>query len=51
MSYKSLQECISDLQNNGDVRIISEQVDPNLDIASIHLDEFKNGKKTLLFEK
>ena len=50
MSYKSLQECISDLQNNGDVRIISEQVDPNLDIASIHLDEFKNGKKTLLFE-
>ena len=50
MSYKSLQECISDLQNNGDVRIVSEQVDPNLDIASIHLDEFKNGKKTLLFE-
>ena len=50
MSYKSLQECISDLQNNGDVRTISEQVDPNLDIASIHLDEFKNGKKTLLFE-
>ena len=50
MSYKSLQQCISDLQNNGDVRIISEQVDPNLDIASIHLDEFKNGKKTLLFE-
>ena len=50
MSYKSLQQCISDLQNNGDVRTISEQVDPNLDIASIHLDEFKNGKKTLLFE-
>ena len=50
MSYKSLQQCVSDLQKNGEVRVISEEVNPNLDIASIHLDEFKDGKKTLLFE-
>ena len=50
MSYKSLQQCVSDLQKNGEVRIISEEVNPNLDMASIHLYEFKEGKKTLLFE-
>ncbi len=50
MSYKSLQQCVSDLQKNGEVRIISEEVNPNLDMASIHLNEFKEGKKTLLFE-
>ena len=33
MSYKSLQQCVSDLQKNGEVRIISEGVNPNLDMA------------------
>ena len=50
MSYKSLQQCISDLYKNGEVRVISEEVNPELDMASIHLNEFKEGKKTLLFE-
>ena len=50
MAYKSLQQCIADLYKNGEVRIISEEVDPELDMASIHLSEFKEGKKTLLFE-
>lgn len=50
MSYKNLQDCISDLQKNREVKVISEEVDPNLDMASIHLDEFKGDKKTLLFE-
>ena len=49
MSYKSLHQCISDLFKNGEVRIISEEVNPDLDIF-IHLNEFKEGKKTLLFE-
>jgi 4-hydroxy-3-polyprenylbenzoate decarboxylase len=50
MAYKNLQQCISDLQKKGELRIISEEVSPDLDMASIHLDEFKEGKKTLLFE-
>ena len=50
MAYKSLHQCISDLFKNGEVRIISEEVNPDLDMASIHLNEFKEGKKTLLFE-
>ena len=50
MAYKNLQQCISDLQKNGEVRIVSEEVSPDLDMASIHLNEFKEGKKTLLFE-
>ena len=48
--YKSLHQCISDLSKNGEVRIISEEVNPELDMASIHLNEFNEGKKTLLFE-
>lgn len=50
MAYKNLQQCISELNKKGDLRIISEEVNPNLDIASIHLDEFKEGKKAILFE-
>ena len=50
MAYKSLHQCISDLFNNGEVRIISEEVNPDLEMGFIHLNEFKEGKKTLLFE-
>ena len=50
MGYKNLKECISDLQRNGLLKTISEEVDPDLDIASIHLDEFQNEKKVLLFQ-
>ena len=50
MTYNSLKKCISDLENNLDLRIISEEVSPNLDMASIHLDEFQNNNKALLYK-
>ncbi len=50
MAYKKLQHCISDLQKNGEVRIISEEVNPVLEIASIHLDEFSKNGKAILYE-
>ncbi|MBT6809341.1 MAG: UbiD family decarboxylase [Flavobacteriales bacterium] len=50
MSYKTLQQCISDLDKKGELKIISEEVNPELDIASIHLDEFAKGGKAILFE-
>jgi 4-hydroxy-3-polyprenylbenzoate decarboxylase len=50
MSYKSLEQCISDLERNGKVRRISDEVNPNLDMATIHLDEFIKNGKVLFFE-
>ena len=50
MAYKTLQQCISDLDKKGELKIISEEVNPELDIASIHLDEFAKGGKAMLFE-
>ena len=50
MAYKSLQECVSDLDNKGELKIISDEVNPDLEMASIHLDEFTKNGKAILFE-
>jgi len=50
MSYKSLIKCICDLEKNNEVRRVTEEIDPNLDMATIHLEEFSSGKKVVLFE-
>ena len=51
MSYKSLEKCISDLDFKGELFRIRKEVDPNLEMASIHLDEFAKDGKAILFEK
>ena len=52
MAYKSLQQCISDLEKKGElIRITKEQVNPDLEMPSIHLDEFAKAGKAILFEK
>ena len=50
MSYKSLQQCIFDLERKDEIRIISDEVNPDLDMATIHLDEFAKNGKALFFE-
>ena len=50
MSYKSLQECITDLDRKGEIKIISDEVNPDLDMASLHLNEFEKGGKAIFFE-
>ena len=50
MSYKSLQECITDLDRKGEIKIISDEVNPDLDMASLHLNEFEKGGKSIFFE-
>ena len=50
MAYKSLQHCISDLEKKGELFRVTEQVNPDLEMASIHLNEFEKGGKTILFE-
>jgi len=50
MGYSSLLECIKDLEENGHLIRIKEEVDPNLEMATYHLNEFKKQGKALLFE-
>ena len=49
MGYKSLKNCISDLKKRQYIKVVSDEVDPKLEMASIHLDEFSDNKKVLLF--
>jgi 4-hydroxy-3-polyprenylbenzoate decarboxylase len=50
MAYKSLQQCVSDLDKKGELLKISDEINPDLDMATLHLDEFAKGGKAILFE-
>lgn len=50
MAYKSLQKCVSDLDKQGELLIVSDEISPDLDMASIHLDEFAKSGKTIFFK-
>lgn len=51
MAYKSLEECLLDLEQNGQLFRIKEEVDPYLEMAAIHLRVHEAGGPALLFEK
>jgi 4-hydroxy-3-polyprenylbenzoate decarboxylase len=51
MSYVSLEECLLDLEKNGHLLRIREEVDPYLEMAAIHLRVHEAGGPALLFEK
>jgi 4-hydroxy-3-polyprenylbenzoate decarboxylase len=51
MNYKSLEDCLIDLERNGHLRRIKEEVDPYLEMATIHLKAFEEKGPALLFEK
>ena len=50
MHYASLEECVIDLEKNGHLVRIKEQVDPHLEMAAIHLRVYEAGGPALLFE-
>ena len=50
MGYKSLKACLDDLEKNNHLIRIKEEVDPNLEMASIHLRVHEMGGPALLFE-
>jgi 4-hydroxy-3-polyprenylbenzoate decarboxylase len=50
MSYSSLEQCIIDLEKNGHLVRIREEVDPYLEMAAIHLRVYEAGGPALLFE-
>ena len=51
MAYSSLEECLLDLEKNGQLLRIKEEVDPYLEMASIHLRIYAAGGPAILFEK
>ena len=50
MNYNSLEQCLTDLENNGHLLRIREEVDPYLEMAAIHLRVFEAKGPALLFE-
>jgi 4-hydroxy-3-polyprenylbenzoate decarboxylase len=50
MGYKSLAECVSDLEKHGQLIRIKEEVDPYLEMAAIHLRVYEHQGPAVLFE-
>ncbi len=48
--YNSLEECLLDLEKNGHLIRVKEEVDPHLEMAAIHLRVYEAGGPALLFE-
>jgi 4-hydroxy-3-polyprenylbenzoate decarboxylase len=51
MAYATLEECLLDLEKNGQLLRIKEEVDPHLEMAAIHLKVHAEGGPAILFEK
>ena len=51
MGYASLRECILDLEREGHLRRIQEEIDPYLEAAEIQRRVFAAGGPALLFER
>ena len=51
MPYSSLESCLTDLEKNGQLIRIKEEVDPLLEMAAIHLRVYAAGGPALLFER
>ena len=49
--YASLREAADDLERHGELLRISEEVDPDLEMAEIHRRTFAGGGPALLFER
>ena len=50
MAYQSLEDCLLDLESNGQLIRIKEETDPFLQMAAIHLKVFEANGPALLFE-
>lgn len=51
MGYKSLRACAEDLEKNGQLVRVREEVDPDLEMAEVHRRIFESGGPALLFER
>lgn len=48
--YRHMEECLIDLEKHGHLIRIKEEVDPHLEMATLHLKVYKAGGPALLFE-
>lgn len=51
MGYRSLADCVADLERQGHLIRIKEEVDPYLEMAAIHLRVYEKQGPALLFER
>ncbi|HEX5668123.1 MAG TPA: UbiD family decarboxylase [Chitinophagaceae bacterium] len=51
MSYHSLESCLLDLEKTGQLIRVKEEVDPQLEMAAIHVRVYEAGGPALLFER
>jgi 4-hydroxy-3-polyprenylbenzoate decarboxylase len=49
--YRNLEQCIIDLERNGHLVRVREEVDPYLEMAAIHMKVHEAGGPALLFER
>lgn len=50
MSYRSLSDCVKDLEQHGQLVRVKTEVDPDLEVAEIHRRVFDKGGPAILFE-
>ena len=50
MAYQSLEQCLLDLEQHGQLIRVKEEVDPYLEMATIHHRVYEAGGPALLFE-
>lgn len=48
--YRSLEDCVNDLERHGHLIRVKEEVDPYLEMAAIHMKVYEAGGPSLLFE-
>ena len=51
MSYKSLKACVDDLERNGHLVRVAEEIDPCLEMAEIQRRLYAAGGPAVLFER
>ncbi|HKK73702.1 MAG TPA: UbiD family decarboxylase [Saprospiraceae bacterium] len=51
MSYRSMYDCVNDLEKHGHLLRIRSEVDPNLEMAEIHRRIFEQKGPAILFER
>lgn len=50
MKYRNMEDCINDLEQHGHLIRVKEEVDPNLEMAAIHMKVHEAKGPALLFE-
>ena len=51
MSYRNLREAVNDLERNGMLLRIKEELDPNLEMAEVHRQIYDRSGPAILFER